>query len=618
MSVIKEGQLKFFSGHTWVQVNARLLSNSVFEYGDKIKTQKLEIGPSVSATPSAKRANYQGVFIINTKEETAIASGPMFAHEEEGTRWMRLINYVRIQNNVKSAHKHPLTLISAIPPKPTVAGPSVLTIASTSPNACSLCKTTLNATKGYGCEFCNKYYQCKDCHEGFKNLESPFIDTPNHNHPLMRIPSARDKRWLYAGKTFACSKCSKECQPYRDFHCVECEGWTECNDCLQASSTSPNTVANEANASMALDLKFLAPAMKVDGHKYALNSIKANQCPQAASIIANRHWDLRDIDAKPAENAYFEVTFNKFNQAGYVSVGIGNQIFHQNQLLGYQQNSFGYVSNGEALQNIGTNSQRLDKYGPGVTIGCGVLLDSYNQRRVYYTKDGQIVGVFEGTLHRGMDCFPGVSFTRSAKPEFVVNFEGPFKFDVTTIPNYRSNQSNRLEALPAEILSVCLANAATSCSVAAQLCQISKTLRDSARSNEVWRPLFLKKWPLQNSKLKIKSWLTMYQRRLKVHRSTTTVPHTQHFIENCDMEFECPLRYENLKKIDASTRHCAKCDKTVYEVSDEDKLREYAQLGRCVTYIEKVEPVLARPVRTMMGSVRRPPEKVPPPPKMEK
>jgi hypothetical protein len=101
------------------------------------------------------------------------------------------------------------------------------------------------------------------------------------------------------------------------------------------------------------------------------------------------------------------------------------------------------------------------------------------------------------------------------------------------------------------------------------------------------------------------------------------------------MEFECPLRYENLKKIDASTRHCAKCDKTVYEgklcilsvnikliihqtVSDEDKLREYAQLGRCVTYIEKVEPVLARPVRTMMGSVRRPPEKVPPPPKMEK
>jgi hypothetical protein len=82
-------------------------------------------------------------------------------------------------------------------------------------------------------------------------------------------------------------------------------------------------------------------------------------------------------------------------------------------------------------------------------------------------------GVFEGNLHKGMDCFPGVSFTRSAMPEFVVNFDGPFKFDLTTIPDYRSDKSNRLEALPTELLSLCLSHATTSLSSAAQLCSVS-------------------------------------------------------------------------------------------------------------------------------------------------
>jgi hypothetical protein len=36
MSLIKEGQLKFLEGQSWTQVNARLLSNAVFEYGDKV------------------------------------------------------------------------------------------------------------------------------------------------------------------------------------------------------------------------------------------------------------------------------------------------------------------------------------------------------------------------------------------------------------------------------------------------------------------------------------------------------------------------------------------------------------------------------------------------------
>jgi hypothetical protein len=221
---------------------------------------------------------------------------------------------------------------------------------------------------GYCCEFCDKYYQCKKCYEGFKSFVSPLIETPNHNHPLMKIPLVRDQRWLYGSQTFTCSKCSKKCVASKDYHCVECEGWSECSKCVQASITSSattNSKANEINTNMTLDITFLASVLIVNGNKCSLDSTKVNQCPQAASIIANKHWDLSNIDSKPVEKAYFEVTFEKFNKAGYVSVGIGNQIFSQNQLLGYQQNSFGYVSNGKALQNIGTNSQHLVKYEPG-------------------------------------------------------------------------------------------------------------------------------------------------------------------------------------------------------------------------------------------------------------
>jgi transposase-like protein len=61
---------------------------------------------------------------------------------------MRLINYVRVKNNVKAAHIHPLTPISATPQKQKVAGPSVLFVESTSSYKCSACRKAFNARTG--------------------------------------------------------------------------------------------------------------------------------------------------------------------------------------------------------------------------------------------------------------------------------------------------------------------------------------------------------------------------------------------------------------------------------------------------------------------------------------
>jgi hypothetical protein len=65
---------------------------------------------------------------------------------------------------------------------------------------------------------------------------------------------------------------------------------------------------------------------------------------------------------------------------------------------------------------------------------------------------GEISGCFPGRVHRGMDCFPGVSFKKNSGVEFEVNMIGPFKFDVNSVPNYRNDKTDRLQTIPKEVI----------------------------------------------------------------------------------------------------------------------------------------------------------------------
>ena len=60
--------------------------------------------------------------------------------------------------------------------------------------------------------------------------------------------------------------------------------------------------------------------------------------------------------------------------------------------------------------------------------------------------------VFTDSVHDGMDCFPGVSFSRDSKVVFRTNLTGPFKFNPSTIPNHRGDKQDRISKLPREIL----------------------------------------------------------------------------------------------------------------------------------------------------------------------
>lgn len=60
-----------------------------------------------------------------------------------------------------------------------------------------------------------------------------------------------------------------------------------------------------------------------------------------------------------------------------------------------------------------------------------------------------------------MDCFPGVSFSIEGV-EFDVDMAGPFKFDTSSIPNYRNDKKNYFESLPKEVVAEFIAYASYS------------------------------------------------------------------------------------------------------------------------------------------------------------
>ncbi len=135
-----------------------------------------------------------------------------------------------------------------------------------------------------------------------------------------------------------------------------------------------------------------------------------------------------------------------------------------------------------------------------------------------------------------MDCFPGVSFSNDSEVKFSVNFTGPFKFDVNSVPDYRNDRACRFGAAPTEIIAQILYWAAETPMQAAEwrtvshqkklsqnefstnflifaYLQLSKKMNEAASHNILWRALYLQKFPNQNSNLKIKSWMNFYKRR---------------------------------------------------------------------------------------------------------
>ncbi len=199
------------------------------------------------------------------------------------------------------------------------------------------------------CEFCGDYRLCDGCDKGFQSAAAVTIRSPNHAHELMRFDKAQGQMWFssaYNG-SFNCDKCSNYSEGVV-YHCVECGIYDECGACVGEYLRDQRQSANQNSSSeISLNSSIFGDAFAVEGAKYTMKK----KTPQQASMITTQHWDLSKIETEPVPHAYCEFTFHNFNANSRVGVGIGNQIWGANQMLGYQQNSFGYFNNGMVSSN---------------------------------------------------------------------------------------------------------------------------------------------------------------------------------------------------------------------------------------------------------------------------
>ncbi len=259
------------------------------------------------------------------------------------------------------------------------------------------------------------------------------------------------------------------------------------------------TIEARTPAELRLNEQFLAPVLKTEGNKYSLVNAHDHKCPEKMSMITTKCFNLNEIDSEVHPSAYMEVTFTEIDKKGIVGVGIGNQIFGQNNFLGHQQNSFGVFNNGtvscrilnsycsvhsfwqcyhrsQICMNNTSNQQSFPSiaFVAGDTIGIGVMKDSFNQRTVFFTKNGKKIGIFEWRVHTGMDCFPGVSFSKDSGVAFSVNMSGPFKCDLKQVAEPRTDK-DMLSTMPVEIIEMIGAMTVTSDRRALQLREVCQS-----------------------------------------------------------------------------------------------------------------------------------------------
>jgi hypothetical protein len=560
------------------------------------KKNKIPLGPLMSIDKMAPFENKNKHLMVLRDKYSKIP--PIFATQssEDLDKWIDIIKFACGRVLAAKIHPHPLSVVNA------------------KSKRCNFCN---NKNSDVGCEYCDNFFACRSCYSATQELHS--LDEPRHYKPanhqhVMSYFSSFDADWFGAqhNSGYTCQTCHVKYDTTTElFHCLDCNDYNECVKCVWHKNAKDVTAKNPQE--LVLNQGLLAKVLQIHQGRYTLNATASN-CPTKMSVITGKCWDLKEIEQKPAPAAYFEVKFHSFDELKRVGIGIGNQIFVQHDLLGFQQNSFAWYNNNQICYNSPRNQEdTFTRFRPGDTVGAGILYDSFNTRLLYFTKNGKFVASYPAAIPKAMDCFPGVTFSKNSDVSFSVNFIGPFAFDTSTILDYRHDKNCYIDQLPSEILAVILSQ-----SIAGQLSSL-KQQQSVCRSwsqllandNSVWSRIFLERWPHQNPNLKIKSWKKFYADRAKAVRGQAeynTIP-----IENCVFQFQCPLVWSMLEPVsnEATTRYCNKCEKQVYRVTTAEQLQSHVSQGHCVSFSklsaedEALERLLAneQPIE-LLGMIR--------------
>jgi len=285
-----------------------------------------------------------------------------------------------------------------------------------------------------------------------------------------------------------------------------------------------------------------------------------------------------------SEYPYFEITIDLLADEGCIAVGLADRSHNLNLMPGLSQNSFGYHRNGETFHNADKQSYCLPKFGLNDTVGCGLLIDDYNSTYVFFTLNGKFLGTSFVSVVRGMDCYPTVGITKSCSIR--INFTPEsFKWNPNSIKLFPDrNRRDIISTIPNELLLRIILEASISPIFnMLSISMVSKTFKVLSEHEQVWRQLYLMVFPRQSRNLKVKDWKRFYKQRKQALDKAK--PKEVHPIENCQMEFSCPLIWDNLKRTsNINRRSCSVCNSDVYIVTSQEELEKNIHLGRCVAF----------------------------------
>jgi hypothetical protein len=468
--------------------------------------------------------------------------------------WVPLINFYKRRKNILDLHPHALTAVNE-----QIEGMK-----------CHKCKWDIRTPRHFVCEYCDNFILCNTCHTSHINLFNTRRESKYHSHMLHKYTTL--SQCISADM---CGICNESIEKYYLSNvCYDCMKYAEHEVCAQEQLRDDTATLN---------IDTLNHVLKYDEstREYALSLNDGAICPKEMSVLTRGFVDLTELFDKPLDDAYFEVTFLAFKSEEKVGIIVDSERESQPLLFGPDATAF--MNDGKVYYaSLRHSISSFVPICPGDTVGMGMLLDSYNQTRLFLTHNG-VVHKSTLLLTKDKKYSPGVCFTKNSAVRFKFQARGPFVFDLSRIPNHRNVRLNYLEQVPREIPLLLLSWLVDKPVDVIRLRQVCKTWLKYSNDNFIWKAMFLKRWPGQNPNLPVASWKRFYRARLDQSQSSSN--NFLHPIENCAKHDDCPLFWQNLPQGQTKNeRYCNKCDRTVYSVHKR-QFEEYKADGRRVCLI---------------------------------
>lgn len=136
---------------------------------------------------------------------------------------------------------------------------------------------------------------------------------------------------------------------------------------------------------------------------------------------------------------YFEVELTGKASKSRVSIGFIGREVKLSRLPGWEKNSWGYHGDSGTIYSGERNGTTFGTtFGVGDIIGCGI---DFCQNRVFYTKNGTLIGTVFDNVGKDGDIYPAVGLCHTGE-SIRANFgQEPFKYDIEDHVLQQRNQT---------------------------------------------------------------------------------------------------------------------------------------------------------------------------------